>query len=88
LNTSAETLIDIQEQLKERIAFVEKLNKQAKEAETIAALNKEQVNAINEILRINLEKNERKSFLKGFLVNFVFFVAGAVLSYLVAAYFL
>jgi len=87
LKRSANELADLQEELKERIAFVEKLNEQAKKSEDIASLNKEQVAAINDILSSNLKKEGRKSFWQGVLVNFVFFVLGAVASYYMSIYF-
>jgi len=45
----------MQEQLKERIAFVEDLSAKAKQAEDIASLNQQQIDAANEILSANLK---------------------------------
>ena len=86
LSKSAGELVDLQEQLKERIAFVEDLSAQAKKAEDIASLNKDQLDAVSEILNANLKKEGKRSFWQGVLVNFIFFILGAVASYIVAVY--
>ena len=86
LSKSAGELVDLQEQLKERIAFVEDLSAQAKKAEDIASLNKDQLDAVSEILNANLKKEGKRSFWQGVLVNFIFFILGAVVSYIVAVY--
>jgi len=88
LNKSASELVDMQEQLEERVTFVENLNARAKKAESIAALTEEQVNAVNEILNSSIKKESRKNFWQGVLVNFFFFSLGAVTSYLIAVFLL
>ena len=88
LSNSSNELIDIENQLKERISFVENLNTQAQKAEHIASLNQEQVNAINDLLGDNLKKESRKSFWQGVIVNFIFFVLGATVSFIISRYFL
>jgi len=88
LSKSASDLVEMQEQLKERIAFVQDLNEQAKKAESIASLNQAQVDAVNAILGSNLQKEGRKGFWQGVVVNFVFFILGAVASYFMSVYLL
>jgi len=88
LSKSAADLVDMQEQLRERIAFVEDLSAKAKQAEEIASLNKEQVDAINQILGDNLQKEGRRGFWKSVLVNFIFFIMGATASYFISVYLL
>ena len=88
LSKSAIELVNMQEQLKERIAFVEDLTIQAKRAEEIASLNKGQLNAVNEILSTNLKKEGRRSLWQGIVINFIFFILGAAASYLIAVYLL
>ena len=86
LNQSAKDLIEMQEALEKRIAFVEDLNAQAQKAERIASLNQEQVNAVNDILNASLKKEGRRNFWQGVLVNFIYFVLGAVTSFLIARF--
>ena len=88
LGKSTAELVEIQQQLKDRITFVEDLSVKAKQAENIASLNKEQINAVNEILGTNLKREGRRSFWQGVLVNFIFFILGAVASYLTSVFLL
>ena len=62
---------------------VEKLKE---EAETIISLTEEQVKAVRTTLNNELQKEGRKSFWQGVIVNFVFFVLGAIVSYIVSKY--
>ena len=82
LHKSAVELDDMQKQIKERIAFVEELSEKARQATEIASLSKKQISAVNDILSNNLKQEGRRSFWEGVLVNFVFFVLGAIVSYL------
>lgn len=54
LSKSLTELVDMQEELKERIAFVEDLFLKAKQAEDIVFLNKQQLEVLNQILSSNL----------------------------------
>jgi|GEM_PF-5289976 len=83
LNESAAELVDMQKQLNERIALVEALTAKAKQAEASASLNKQQVDAVNEIISGNLKRGGRRGFWRRVLVNFIFFILGAAASYCV-----
>ena len=58
----------------------------AEQAETIISLTEEQVKAVRTTLNNELQKEGRKSFWQGVIVNFVFFVSGAIVSYIVSKY--
>jgi len=80
LNTAASEMNDIQKLLEERIALVEKLSEQAKNAESIASINKEQVDAIDDMFSERLKSVNRKNFRQSIFVNAVFFVLGIVVT--------
>ena len=76
----------LQIELEERVKMVEKLKEEAEQAETIISLTEEQVKAVRTTLNNELQKEGRKSFWQGVIVNFVFFVSGAIVSYIVSKY--
>lgn len=87
LEHSANSLIDVQKELQERISFVENLKEQAKEAENIAALNQEQRDSINamlhQLLASNSKKEGRRNFLQGLLLGLIFFILGVLYGNLI-----
>lgn len=83
LENSVQELGELQTELEERVKMVEKLKE---EAETIISLTEEQVKAVRTTLNNELQKEGRKSFWQGVIVNFVFFVLGAIVSYIVSKY--
>ena len=74
-NTSNE-LNQIQRELEQRIEFVEKLNAEAKNAEAMINLSKEQVDAIRATLNTELNKNNTQNFWTSFIMGFFFFILG------------
>lgn len=76
----------LQKELGQRIELVEILKKEADQAEQIISLTEEQVKAFKNTLNQELEKESKKSFWQGVLVNFVFFILGAIASYIVSKY--
>ena len=87
LKSSAQELGELQTELEKRVKMVEKLKEEAEQAETIISLTDEQVKAIRTTLNNELQKEGRKSFWQGVIVNLVFFVLGAIVSYVVSKYF-
>lgn len=83
LENSVQELGELQTELEERVKMVEKLKE---EAETIISLTEEQVKAVRTTLNNELQKEGRKSFWQGVIVNFVFFVLGAIVSCIVSKY--
>lgn len=75
LENSVQELGELQTELEERVKMVEKLKEEA-----------EQVKAVRTTLNNELQKEGRKSFWQGVIVNFVFFVSGAIVSYIVSKY--
>ena len=86
LENSVQELGELQIELEERVKMVEKLKEEAEQAETIISLTEEQVKAVRTTLNNELQKEGRKSFWQGVIVNFVFFVLGAIVSYIVSKY--
>lgn len=86
LEKSVQELSELQTELEERVKMVEKLKEEAEQAETIISLTEEQVKAVRITLNSELQKEGRKSFWQGVTVNFIFFVLGAIISYIVSKY--
>ena len=86
LENSVQELGELQIELEERVKMVEKLKEEAEQAETIISLTEEQVKAVRTTLNNELQKEGRKSFWQGVIVNFGFFVLGAIVSYIVSKY--
>ena len=86
LENSVQELGELQTELEERVKMVEKLKEEAEQAETIISLTEEQVKAVRTTLNNELQKECRKSFWQGVIVNFVFFVLGTIVSYIVSKY--
>lgn len=86
LESSVQELGELQNELEERVKMVEKLKEEAEQAETIISLTEEQVKAVRAALNNELQREGRKSFWQGVTVNFIFFVAGAIVSYMVSKY--
>lgn len=78
----AEEISELQDELEKRIQLVEKLQKEAEEAENIISLTENQVKAVRTTLNNELKKEGQKSFWKGVVVNFIFFVLGAFISFI------
>lgn len=70
------TLAEIE---KHKRAF-ENLKQEAELSQRIADMNKEDVEAINTVLEVTLNKQEKKSMPKTILINAVFCIIGAVLG--------
>lgn len=86
LDGSAQEINVLQIELEKRIKLVEKLQEEAKEAENIITLTEAQVKAVKTTLNKELQKESRKSFWQGVAVNFIFFILGALVSYIVSKY--
>ena len=84
LGTSSSQLNELQKLLEQRIRYVKDLDEQAKKAENIASLKKEQVDAINSLLNFNLKKESKSNFWRTFVISFMFFILGALVSYLIS----
>ena len=87
LSESSDMLTDIETELQKRIDKVNNLKEEAEQAEQIISLTQDQVQAIQSSINKELKKDSRKSFWSGVVVNFVFFVLGALVSFLISRFF-
>ncbi len=62
----------------------EELSNEAKKYQAIVSANQEQVDAFLATFSETLDKKDRKSFIRSFLVNLTFFVLGVLASALIA----
>jgi Holliday junction resolvase-like predicted endonuclease len=81
-NTSSELDL-IQRELEKRIEFVEKLNEEAKNAEAMINLSKEQVDAIRSTLNTELNKNNTRNFWTTFSMSFFFLILGSAITIII-----
>ena len=70
------TLAEIEKQKKE----FEQLKQEAELSQKIANMNKEEIEALNQVLEATLDKQEKKAMPKTIGINIVFCVASAVLG--------
>ena len=87
LLTASEELSSLHIELSNRIKIVNQLKEDAKIAENIVSLNKDQVEAIKSSLNIELKKDSRRNFWISFSIGLFFFILGAVASYIISKFF-
>lgn len=76
-------LLEIEEQKK----LFEQMKKEAEISQQIRSMNEEQVLALNELLEKTLNRQDKKTFPKNFLMNLFFCILSAVLGFLLGRYF-
>lgn len=81
LKESSRLVSEVEGEIEKRQALVAELQADAARYQQLVAINKEQVEAVTQLLQGELRKEGNKSFWKGVLVNFVFFVLGALVSW-------
>lgn len=86
LSQSSAELVDLQKELEGKLEFVNKLNEEANQAQNLLSLSHDQIEAIKTMLNQETQKENRINFWKSVLVNFIFFVLGAVASYIISKY--
>jgi len=74
------TISEIEKEVRDRQALVERLQRDAEVAEDLIAVSQEQINAVAQTLRGELERQERSSFWWGVGMNFLFIVIGVTLT--------
>lgn len=87
LLTASEELSNLQIELSNRIKIVNQLKEDAKVAENIISLNKDQVEAIKTALNIELKKDSKRNFWLSFSIGLFFFILGAAASYIISKFF-
>jgi hypothetical protein len=80
LNNAARAISDIEQEIQSRQQFADKLRADAEEAKKIATLNKEQVDAVAQTLRGQLQEQERASYWPHLLANLFFAALGVALT--------
>ena len=87
LSTSANQINNIQSEIEERQKLVEKLKADHEHYEKLVELKESEVEAVAQLLRGELQKENKTTFLKSILSNFVFFFLGSVVSLAIAYYY-
>lgn len=67
-------------------SIVNKLNEEANQAQNLLSLSHDQIEAIKTMLNQETQKENKINFWKSVFVNFIFFVLGAVASYIISKY--
>jgi TolA-binding protein len=80
LKESSHLVTEVEAEINERRNLVQELQKDAEKYEKLVSMNKDQVEAVAQLLQGELKKEGNKSFWKGILANFIFFVLGAGVS--------
>lgn len=70
---------------KQKILF-EQMKEEAEISQQITSMNQEQVSALNKLLENTLNKQEKKSFPKTFLLNLFFCVLSAILGFVLGKF--
>lgn len=84
MRSSAQILEQVQAEIQARVELATKAKQDAEEAEQVAQLNEAQRVAVARMVRAELAgevaNSSRRSFWQGFIVNFLFFASGAIVS--------
>jgi hypothetical protein len=80
LNSAARTISEIEAEVNERQALVAKLARDAQVANNVQHLNKEQVDPIAQVLRGQIDREQRESFWSSQLLALFYTVLGVVLA--------
>lgn len=80
LNSAAETIGQIEAEIKRRQELVEQLQHDADTAAKVSALNKDQMDAVAQVLRSEIKSDERQNFWSAQLLAFFYAALGVGLS--------
>jgi cell division FtsZ-interacting protein ZapD len=81
LKESSQLVTEVEEEIQSRQQLVSELQKDAEKYQKLISINQEQVEAVAQLLQGELRKEGNKSFWKGVIANFIFFIMGAGLSW-------
>lgn len=84
LNTSTSLISEIQQEIEKRHELVTKLQKDTEHYEALSKLKEKEAEAVAQLLEGIVNQDSKRSFYKGVLVNFIFFVMGVGASYAIA----
>jgi hypothetical protein len=80
LNSAAETIGQIEAEIKQRQELVRQLEKDAETASKLAALNKEQMDAVAQVLRSEIKSDQSQNFWGAQFLAFFYAALGVALS--------
>lgn len=80
LNTAAQVIGQIEAEIKQRQELVQQLERDADQASKLAALNKDQLDAVAQVLRTEIRSDERQNFWTAQLLAFFYAALGVALS--------
>jgi hypothetical protein len=80
LQDSATLISQIEIEINERRSLVEKLEGDAKRYNEIAKLKQSEVEAVAQVLRGDIQRENRKSFWQQLTINFLFFLLGVIMT--------
>lgn len=80
LNSAAEVIGQIELEIKQRQELVQQLEKDADKASKLAALNKDQLDAVAQVLRTEIKSDERQNFWTAQILAFFYAALGVALS--------
>ena len=84
LKESSHLVTEVEGEIRSRQKLVSELQEDAEKYQNLISLNQEQVDAVAQLLQGELRKEGNKSFWESVVLNFVFFVMGAGLSWYLA----
>ncbi len=81
LKESSQLVTEVETEIQSRQQLVSELQNDAEKYQKLISINQEQVDAVAQLLQGVLRKDSNKSFWKGVIMNFVFFIMGSGLSW-------
>ena len=83
LREAAELISNVESEIKGRSALADKLQSDVETYNKIVQLKKPEVEAVAQLLREELKREGKRSFWKGFAMNFVYFLLGAITAVII-----
>lgn len=80
LSTAVDMIAQLEEELRAGAARADDLRAEVERYQSVAVLQAEEVEAVVEVLRAEMRREERRGLLKEVLINFGFFVAGIAVT--------
>ena len=81
LRDASRIVSQVEEEIADRQQLVQRLQKDAETYNKVASLNKGDVEAVAQVLRGELKKDDRRKLFRDILLNFVFFMLGLAASF-------
>jgi len=84
LNESIELTSEIENEIRSRHKVVEKLKEDVERYEELSSIKASEIEAVAQTIRGEIKRESNKSLLKSTIVNFLFFIAGIIITLYVA----